>query len=122
MFSKAGQIVLASGVVLLALYDAGPKVVGEPCLKRLIGSEADPVPVLPNCNTSGLVTAPCEPAKEGVACTLSYRACAKPNPGIKLTLLCDAENGGSACQSPMGTCKHKRQDRLNYENCNPVIP
>jgi len=49
-------------VVGLALYDADPKTVGAPCLKRIFGSDpgGDEVIVpLPDCNTTGLKEAPC---------------------------------------------------------------
>lgn len=123
MSNKVSQIVLAGGVVLLALYDAGPKVVGEPCLKRLIGSEAEEVGLeLPDCNTTGIVEGKCEAEDKNrpSSCQLTYRQCAQPNPGILQTRLCDPGNGGVACQ--VGGCVPRQQDRISSMKCRPVIP
>ncbi|GIW84982.1 MAG: hypothetical protein KatS3mg107_0642 [Gemmataceae bacterium] len=119
MFSKAGQIVLASGVVLLALYDAGPKVVGEPCLKRLIGSEADPVPVLPFCNTTGLKDVGCA-SMPGKVCSLTYKKCKQPNYGILQDKLCDPNNGDLKCIDE--NCIPANEDLLSTQPCEPHRP
>jgi hypothetical protein len=64
-------------VVGLAMYDAGPKVVGEPCLKRLFGSDPGDIgvelPPMPKCNTiDEMYLANC-PRSGGKPCVLMVK-------------------------------------------------
>lgn len=117
MFSRTLSCSVATFVVLSAAVDGGPKAASGHSLLAMFGSDPYPSP----CNTNGLNHPICPP-QAGMKCTATYDKCMQQNPGVQQNELCDAANGGNACN--VSGCVITAQDRLDNQtpHCTAFTP